>query len=59
MKSVLFSDDKYEWRSECCDAPALGELSTPWHELQGSGESKLMREGLCAGCNAIANFVKK
>ena len=56
--------EKVEWRSECCKAHALGELSHEWWEINPTGErltqvkAKLLREGLCSRCNEKANFVK-
>ena len=56
--------EKVEWRSECCNAHALGELSREWWEINPGREkltqvqAKLLREGLCSSCNEKANFVK-
>jgi hypothetical protein len=58
MNEATQVEPKVEWKSVCCKAHALGELSHEWWEIKKGGEANLMREGLCAGCNETANFVK-
>lgn len=51
--------EKVEWQSVCCKSHALGELSHEWWEIRQGGHANLMREGLCAECGKVTNFVQQ
>lgn len=59
MNEATQKEPKVEWQSVCCKSHALGELSHEWWEIRQGGHANLMREGLCAGCGKVTNFVQQ